>query len=624
MKHSRIVAFALICALLGMGLLAFSASAAPVAPLKLQTLSPGNAPEISNNLRVNIVFVGYEGSDVDVEQILAAMPNKYKPHVRRPVKYGIEMPLGYSYHYTYNPIFAGDGFEDAFFDYLASIGEPGPLTVYQEDYNAQLHNSLDVTGDVLYIDAPSTEKWLMQQGQAQLGIGDDYTVFLVNWYSRPDFQFHVYTKTDDPDPDTGYNFGILRPSRKMIAWGGSFGRTWFYDLSAGPESWTENWNVDDADMDGDGNTDYRMPPVWEYGNLSGYRPFDDLSGDLAKVIRFVAINLLFTTSPLYDPLTSEPPEQDGTKVVTIDVFDAEAGVQGRDYVDTKYLKREWADLQPYYGWKVNVKTDPFVPGPKRAQRIAFGVINQGGCWEKYGTPAAMLFCYFQGRLNDYIPPPPPGDSSIAVFAYNAGFKKVGFNIPLGFADDDYTTGKPTYIFAYDNAFYRSVGYGFSTTILHEVGHHIGMSHPHDGYDSQNKKDYGPTGNYFYAWSGDESATIMSYIDVNFSFGQFDKDNMNRFIFERVLTRSNRASAEILAVDSSARVTRTITEADARLTAAREAFNRNDYAAAAAEAVRGYQLVKSAAAQARVTLTEPELEPVPGPIPPRLYDPLHPE
>ena len=44
---------------------------------------------------------------------------------------------------------------------------------------------------------------------------------------------------------------------------------------------------------------YRMPPVWEYGNLTGYRPFDDLSGDLAKVTRYVAIDLLFTTSPLY-------------------------------------------------------------------------------------------------------------------------------------------------------------------------------------------------------------------------------------------------------------------------------------------------------------------------------------
>ena len=93
---------------------------------------------------------------------------------------------------------------------------------------------------------------------------------------RPDFKFHVYTKTGEPDPDTGYDFGANRDSRKIIAWGGTTAddeetglggtdrRVWFYDLSAGPESWTGNWNVDNADLDGDGVPDYRMPPIWEY------------------------------------------------------------------------------------------------------------------------------------------------------------------------------------------------------------------------------------------------------------------------------------------------------------------------------------------------------------------------
>ena len=104
-----------------------------------------------------------------------------------------------------------------------------------------------------------------------------YTVFFINWYGRPDFKYHVYTKTDEPDPDTGYNFGLLRQSRKMIAWGGTAAddaeggpsataRVWFYDLSAGPEFWTDNWDITTADLDGDGALDYRMPPVWEYGN----------------------------------------------------------------------------------------------------------------------------------------------------------------------------------------------------------------------------------------------------------------------------------------------------------------------------------------------------------------------
>ena len=31
----------------------------------------------------------------------------------------------------------------------------------------------------------------------------DYTIFFVNWYGRDDFKYHVYTKTDEPDPDIG-------------------------------------------------------------------------------------------------------------------------------------------------------------------------------------------------------------------------------------------------------------------------------------------------------------------------------------------------------------------------------------------------------------------------------------
>ena len=47
------------------------------------------------------------------------------------------------------------------------------------------------------------------------------TIFFINWWGRPDFIDHVYTKIGEPDPDTGYDFGLNRESRKIIAWGGT-------------------------------------------------------------------------------------------------------------------------------------------------------------------------------------------------------------------------------------------------------------------------------------------------------------------------------------------------------------------------------------------------------------------
>ena len=104
-----------------------------------------------------------------------------------------------------------------------------------------------------------------------------------------------------------------RESRKIIAWGGTTPddeetglggrgerRVWFFDLSAGPEAWGGNYDITFDDLDGDGEPDYRIPVAWEYA-ADGYRAPSELAGDLSKVARYAAINLMFTSSPLYPP-----------------------------------------------------------------------------------------------------------------------------------------------------------------------------------------------------------------------------------------------------------------------------------------------------------------------------------
>jgi hypothetical protein len=99
---------------------------------------------------------------------------------------------------------------------------------------------------------------------------------------------------------------------------------------------------------------------------------------------------------------------------------------------------------------------------------------------------------------------------------------------LGFADDSYRTGTQSFVFNFVSPAIAEL-YGLTTTMIHEDGHHLAMSHPHDGYDSETGVDYEPTGPYYFAWSGDESNTMMSYIDLNWDFSQFDRDNMNRYM-----------------------------------------------------------------------------------------------
>jgi hypothetical protein len=457
-----------------------------------------------------------------------------------------------------------------------------------EDYNDQVNNVLDITAPVLYIDALSVERWLKNHTH---GLGIDpkhsYTVFFINWYGRDDFQFHVYTKTNEPDPDTGYNFGEIRDSRKMIAFGGSkYKRVWFYDLSAGPEAWTDNWNVDDPDLNGDGVEEYRMPPIWEY-TPAGYRDPSDLSSDLGLVTRYVGINLLFTSSPLYDPLVTAP-GRIGEKVAHIEMFEDDPGDSGLNWITTDHIKKQLRRFQPYYDWDVNLEdNDPMDADAELSLRIFAGLSVDPGCWipAPYGTPFAQLYCYFSDNLGTYVPAYGPKDYVGEIFAFNTTDANMGGQFGLlGYADDNWLDGTQTHVFEFDTPTYRALGYGFSDTTVHEFGHHVGSSHPHDGYDYETDNDYGPSRSYYFAWSGDESNTVMSYISLSGGFSQFDKDNMYRW----------EMAGYVLAHPDADKVKDLLDRADNMASIAMADFANWKYSRAVRKAKRAHNLVTKAA------------------------------
>ena len=604
-----------------------TALAAPL-PESQYAAQIANAPAVlETTFKINVVFVGYEMADIDMPNFEAELPSTYDPLVILPyIYYDISLPINIHGDYEYNYVFADSSFNDSFFGYLTSIGKDGTLTEFQEAYNTQSNRSITIEPPhSLYIDAPSTELWLMNHGRSDLGLDvANYTIFFVNWYGRSDFRFHVYTKTDDPDPDTGVNFGQVYDQTKMIAWGGSYGRTWFYDLSAGPEAWSSNWDINTSNVDGDSAMDYRMPPVWEYGNMTGYRPFDNLSGDLGKVARWLAIDLLFTTNPVYDPLVTEPFPGFGKRLF-INMFEDDPNSNGPDWIDKPYIRKTMQHLQPDYKWRVTLKDQPLKgSGLQGPFRIWAGLRNAPGCWGPYGDPFAELFCYVDTHRNNYLPPIKPlQNKMIGVFAFNTTDERMG-NLGglLGYSDDDWMSGTPTYVFEFDTPGTRATGFGFSTTTTHEVGHHIGLAHPHDGYDSEADALIDPTGDYYFVWTGDESHSIMQYIAVANQFGWFDRDNMNRFLTGRYLTRSSEIAAELTARENSREANALLQDANARLDESRRAFGAMDYAGAAKQARAGFERVWRAAQLAG--LNPPMAKPLPAGVrtnKPKMVDPI---
>jgi len=589
-RLSILLIFALVMAVVPM------APAAATGKTPSRGLKPGEFVTFEQKVPVNLVFVGYEKDQVSTKEVLDQLPEAYDPIVRYPALYGLEgRPMGLHFEFIYKTVFTGRKFEDRFFKYLKTIGEPGEPTSYQASYNDTDSNVLDVTGPVLYIEAPSVEKFLNQNATG-LGVNlrMGYTIFFINWYSRPDFQFHVYTKTDVVDPDTGYNFGIERQTRKTIAWGGSHGRSWFYDLSAGPEAWTDNWAVDDKDLDGDGVEDYRMPAIWEYVE-GGYRAPQALSGDLGLVARYVGINLLFTSSPLYDPLNTAP-EPGGRRVVHVEMFQDDPASSGVDWIDLGFVHNQYEDFQPYYDWHVTLEdNDPIDADAQRALRIWATLLAEDDCWNDYGDPFAELFCFFNANLDTYVPEYNEEDYVAPFFAFNTTAGNLGVNNGLlGFADDNWIDGTQSYVFEFDTAEYRESGYGFSTTTVHEGGHHFGLSHPHDGYDSETGVDYGPENEFYFVWSGDESNTIMHYMDLSDEFGQFDRDNMYRFEFAGYMNWANDLVDDVVAHPEFNRVKALVLKANSRARLAIRSFERWEYLRAVVHARAVYELVGQAA------------------------------
>jgi hypothetical protein len=576
--------------LLATGLVTLTSGAAAAGP-SLGTLQPGAFREISQDLDVNVVFVGFPAGSIDATAFQGALPAAYRSIHRYPNFYGNKQSTGNRFAFRYNIVQAEDAYANALFGYLASIATPQPPTLFQQLYSTQPGRGATVVANH-WIDAPTVEQWLADNPPAGVD-PSKYTVYLINWYGRADFRFHVYTKTDAPDPDTGFNFGLLRESRKIVAWGGTPAaggsparRVWFYDFSADPESWAGNYDITNADVDGDGSADYRIPAFWDYG---GYRPLSALTGDAARLTRFVAINLLFTTSPLYKPAIS-PPKLPGNINVDVNLYQGDSTTNARDYLKPAFVTGALGGLQRHNTFTADVSDQAF---DGRAYQNYLCFFFDQSCYGNrlFGIAFGDLFLYHGDHLLQFLEG--NGEYEVPVFNYNTPSALSGGL--LGFADDNWRDGTQSFVFGFLSPAIRNAGYGFSTTTAHEVGHHLGMSHPHDGYDSELDIDYGASGPFYYAWAGDESSTIMHYLDLATGFSQFDRDNMDRWLTAAYINQANSVLASVYKSPRVNRQAAALIAADAKANEALIQYQAMNYAAAVVSAKTAYVGVLAAAA-----------------------------
>lgn len=612
--------------------------AAQAALPPLENLRPGERADVHQDVPVTVVFVGLEAGSgparIDVSE--AFDPGLPKTRVLDRTTFegaangsggaAIESAaIGLTYDYDYRSVFAGEDFEDDFFGYLASIAE-GPIpggTIFQQIYSS--HPLAAEQIDAAYkIDAVKAERWLAANA-GRLGVDSTRpTVFYVNWYGRPDFRFHTY------------GFSGVRPGfpvalgdthlGQMSAWGGTppdpadaqpgaLSRVWMYDVSAGPDFWMFNFLLDVADVDGDGQADRRLPPIWEYGTTHWYAPFQDLTGDLLGLLRFVAVDALFGASPIYDPALSEPllPDRaeldlnlfagrpDRHPAATLRVG-ALPGIFGRlDPTRTFPVDPSVAPLAGKLGDVFDCHQTSFTPFPSSC----FGSRYQAPDDDPfYNQASGDLDLWFTDQRLRYL------DATryeIPLAVFDVPESRLVPGALAGLASNSRVNLQGwTYAWLADRFRFEN---GFTDTgqVVHEAGHHLGLSHVHDIRDDGLGLNFSATGDFAFLRGGLQTYTVMSYLPNTDEFGQFDRDNMARWQLATRIDNANRILGDVAASPRSSRAASEALAADAAAGRALAALEQWDLAGAGVHAKTAYGAALAAASAADV-----KVEPYAGP------------
>lgn len=563
------------------------------------TLTPGVPATITQTLDINVVFVGFNPAWIDIPTFMSWQLPSYSTVVRSRLWYGIIEPLGLDFNFNYNIIFAENidpNFGSDYFNYIIGIGTVTGLTLRQRSYNAL--SAAERAGHLIpapnyMVEAEQAEAWLEANALPRLGVDavNEYTLFFLNGYDY--YPAHTYWFIDEPDPDTGVVFGAYG-SRVLTGWGGQFGRSWFLDVSAGPDRFLFRTILPSTPT----TYDSAVRPIWEFTQLGGYRT--DLTARLAKITRGIGVDMLFTPSPLYPPYI-QPPVLPEHIQFDVNMFEHSATYNGALWFNPGTMVSAYNDFEPYKTFSVSFQDRQLADYPVLKKAFENWAANGISIFGKrspywfYPGSGIDFHLYFGSQLFRFLTNEEgsQADYSVPIFSYAVDDAYMGVQFGLGgYADDNWVDGTQEYIYTFNCPYWASVGYGYTLTAIHEAGHHVAMSHPHDGYDPVTGSVSALIGQS--AWAGDHSYTVMNYHDITWHFGVFNKDSMYRYMTIEYLNYANKILAMIYDNPHWGDVASMIAYANAQATAALVDYQNMDYLGAVTKMKDAYDTIVDAA------------------------------
>ena len=493
-----------------------------------QTVATRTAP-----LDVKVVLLGFDQTLIDKNYLTRNAPAVQYQLFEIP---GVSTNVQYSINYEY--LFPDASFTDALVQFLQSTAkvEVRQNVIWNISYSQIQHyeqgayylnyTHFDVRSRNTYYPADDVEAWLVQHESAYGGFPQNgYVLILADLSKRlpsttldqfelalqgkdVEFTSHFYNKTY-ADGD----LGIQLNRRYMTGWGGH-SRLFYADLSAGPEQTAEQLPIQLA------YAYNSVDPTTTYGKLWLNQFLADyISGAVRNIFAPDFIYPINYASSYKIKVVIFDNRTDTTDPPITNTFDQEAAV------------KEWQTLVPWANVTAETKYARISDYPDLQQ-----IIVKSRSPATYGSPpespavdARPVYDWFnaegQGHIKDFMQvtrDTTEYDVPVFCFAFTGKYE-FGFTFKdmIGKeADFDRTIwgvslydlvliSHSTYDFKrgeFTDPAQPGKGFGFTNTVIHEVGHMLGLMHPFS---------FDPTENFV--------ASVMAYYPYENQFSIFDRD-----------------------------------------------------------------------------------------------------
>jgi len=505
---------------------------------------------------VKIVFIGIDQNLVDKEYMAWNNPHyKYQSYLIPGISTNVVFTLNYDY------VFVDPQFENDFVSYLSSIAILEErsnvlwnLTYFGIDENLVLnYTSFKITTLNTLYSADDVERWLMDHADGYGGLSSNgYTLIVADLSSKVpsvtaeqynaimqervvEATPHYYNKTfTDPD------LGIVRNRRWMTSWGGH-GRLYYIDLSAGPSLVTAQLPIQIAASVNNIDFHTAYGKNWFNQYVSSYV--------------YGAVYNLFTPDFIY-PINYA--KEYRIKIEAIDNRTIENQPPLEKTINTTLIKSELQKLLSFSKVEVEAKfskvtdypdltriiIDSTIPSTQVPSIETTGAVDATPVYEwlneqgrnhlrdffnitrdidEYDIPV-FVFAFddnyeFAFTFREWISDPSEGERTIwGVSLYDM--------VLIGHSTRDFNRGD----MLINEPKQPGKGFGFSNTIIHEVGHMLGLNHP-----------------FIYDPTEDFVSSVMAYYPYDSRFSQFDIDALQRGLADQLIIYTSSTLSETASV-----------------------------------------------------------------------------